>query len=132
MRNFHNTVMHYFWVVIENNTIFNERKKLINIDVINVPVFAYHLHREGILIARLCYLWFVTMNQYSCFIGFRRIPTKSGSESDWKASDKNSVGSDRFLMKNVGFRWNPMRVRSKATGSAGRIDSPGNLGCPEK
>jgi len=54
------------------------------------------------------------------FIGFHRIPTKSASESD-----KNSVGSDRFLMKNVGFRWNPMRIRSKTTGSAGRIDSRG-------
>ncbi len=48
-------------------------------------------------------------------------------ESDWRESDKNSVGSDRFFMKNVRFRWNPMRIRSKTTGSAGRIDSPGSL-----
>jgi hypothetical protein len=42
-------------------------------------------------------------------------------------SDRVFVGSDRFFMKNVGFRWNPMRIRSKTTGSAGRIDSPGRL-----
>jgi len=33
---------------------------------------------------------------------FRRIPTKSGSESDWKESDKKSVGSDRNYFKPTG------------------------------
>jgi hypothetical protein len=63
---------------------------------------------------------FDRIRQSLCRIPFSRIPTKSASESD-----KNSVGSDRFFMKNVGFRWNPMWIRSKTTGSAGRIDSPG-------
>jgi hypothetical protein len=49
---------------------------------------------------------------------FHRVPSNS---------DKNSVGFDRLFMKNVGFRWNSMRIRSKTTGSAGRIDSPGKV-----
>ncbi len=54
-----------------------------------------------------------------------RIPMNFGSDSDWKESDKNRVGSDRFFMKDVGFRWNPTRIRSKTIGSTGRIAWPG-------
>jgi hypothetical protein len=61
------------------------------------------------------------------FIGFRSIPTKYGSESDWKESDNNPIGSDRFFMKDVGFRWNPTRIRSFPIGSTGRIESSGWL-----
>ena len=42
------------------------------------------------------------------FMGFRRIPTKSVSDSDWKESDNNPIGSDRFLREDVGSGWNPI------------------------
>ncbi len=57
---------------------------------------------------------------WSDFIGFRRIPTKSESDSD-----NNPIGSDRFFMENVGFRRNPTRIRSFPIGSTDRIESPG-------
>ncbi len=63
---------------------------------------------------------------WSNFIAFRCIPMKSGLDSDRKESNKNSVGSDRFFMKDVGFQWNPTRIRSKTIGSTGRITCPGS------
>jgi hypothetical protein len=45
--------------------------------------------------------------------------------SDAVGSDRVFVGSDQFIMKDVGFRWNATRIRSKTIGSTGRIGSPG-------
>ncbi len=42
-------------------------------------------------------------------------------------SDKNRVGSDRFFVKDVGFRWNPTRIRSKTIGSTGGSLALGRL-----
>jgi hypothetical protein len=64
---------------------------------------------------------------WSGFIALRWIPMKSGPDSDWKESDENRVESDRFFMKDVGFRWNPTRIRSKTIESIGRITWPGKL-----
>jgi hypothetical protein len=62
---------------------------------------------------------------WSDFIALRWIPMKSGPDSDLKESKKNRDGSDRFFMKDAGFRWNPTRIRSKTIGSTGRITWPG-------
>jgi len=40
----------------------------------------------------------------SDLVGFHRVPLKSGPNSGRKESDQNRVGSDRFFVKDVGFR----------------------------
>jgi hypothetical protein len=67
-------------------------------------------------------------------IGFLSDSHRSDSDPDFVGIRRNRIkirpDPTRILSCSVEFRWNPTRIRSKTTGSIGRIESPSqNLKC---